>query len=298
MYYLLSLLSGILIAISVFFNGRLSQTHSLHLSSVIIHITGMILITAIVLIKRDNPFSKFQKWYLYLGGAIGVFILICNNYAFNLIGVSAILALLLLGQSIAGLVIDQTGWLGMSKYPFRKQKIIGLVLLISGIAVMMIERLDILAALVSLLAGVLIVIARTLNAKLAENTSVRNSTFFNYFTGLLFSIPVYLVFGGNVGAQLTSFTLSPNVYIYFGGVLGMCFIMISNVIVSKIPAFYLSLTIFVAQVFTGIIIDTMIDGIFSLQILIGGILVTVGLCVDLILDRREHSKKNEQLRVN
>jgi len=297
MYYLLSLFSGILIAISVFFNGRLSQTHSLHLSTVIIHIAGMILITAIILIKRDNPFSGIQKWYLYLGGAIGVFILICNNYAFNLIGVSAILALLLLGQSIAGLVIDQTGWLGMSKHPFHKHKIIGLVLLISGIAVMMIGRLDIIAALVSLLAGVLIVIARTLNAKLAENTSVRNSTFFNYFVGLSFSIPVYLIFSGNVGAQLTGFTFSPNVYIYFGGVLGMCFIMISNVIVSKIPAFYLSLSIFIAQVFTGIIIDTMIDGTFSLQILIGGIFVTAGLCIDLILDKRGNESERRQWRM-
>jgi transporter family-2 protein len=66
--------------------------------------------------------------------------------------------------------------------------------------------------------------------------------------------------------------------------------MISNVVVVRIPAFYLSLLIFVGQVFTGLVIDTIIDGMFSIQILIGGILVTVGLCVDLLFDKIE---KNE-----
>ena len=286
MYYLLALLNGILISISVLFNGMLAQTHSLHLSTVIVHVTGLILIAAIVLIKRDKPFSKMQRWYLYIGGPLGVLIIICNNVAFDRIGVSAILALLLLGQSIAGLVVDQTGWMGMSKHPFQKHKIIGLVLLICGIGIMLIGRLDITAVLLSALAGIFIVIARTLNAKLAEKTSVRSSTFYNYFLGLIFAIPVYLILSGNVSGELSSFTLSSRFYIYLGGIVGMCFIMISNVIVTKIPAFYLSLLIFVAQVFTGILIDTLIEGMFSIQIFIGGLLVTTGLCVDLLLDRK------------
>ena len=107
MFYFLSLLSGVLVTVSVFFNGRLSETHSMHLSTVIIHIAGLIVITTIMLIRRENPFAKAQKWYLYAGGAMGVFILVCNNMAFGRISVSAILALLLLGQSLASLFVDQ-----------------------------------------------------------------------------------------------------------------------------------------------------------------------------------------------
>ena len=289
MNFFLALLSGVLISISIFLNGRLAQTHSIHLSTVIVHLAGLLLITIIVLIKRDNPFKNFQKLYLYAGGALGVFILMFNNFAFDRIGVSAILALLLLGQSIAGLMVDQTGWMGMPKHPFKKEKIIGLMLLISGIVVMLMGRLDILAVLASVLAGICIVGARTFNARLAENTSVRSSTFFNYVTGVLFSIPVYLILTNNVGYELTNFTFSPSIYIYFGGIVGMCFIMIGNVIVSRISALYLSLLIFIAQVFTGILIDTLMDGVFSFQILIGGILVTSGLCINLIIEKPKAS---------
>ena len=286
MFYFLALLSGVLVTVSVLFNGRLAETHSLHLSTIIIHIAGLILISIIMFIKRENPFKNIQKWYLYLGGAIGVLIIICNNTAFGRIGVSAIMALLLLGQSVTGLVVDQIGWMGMPKHPFRKQKLFSLILVIAGIVVMMTGRLDILAVLASLFAGTCIVIARTLNAKLAEFTSVRNSTFFNYFVGLAFAIPVYLILSGNVSTELNGFTFSPSIYIYLGGVIGMIFIMINNIIVVKIPAFYLSLLIFIGQVFTGILIDTLIDGVFSIQILIGGILVTAGLCTDLVLDKK------------
>ena len=287
MFYLFSLLNGILVAISVFFNGQLNITHGLHLSTVIVHISGLIFITLIVLVKRENPFTNRQKWYFYIGGAVGIFIIMFNNIAFARIGVSAILALLLLGKSIVGLVVDQTGWLGMPKSPFRKNKIIGLVVITSGIGIMLIGRLDFLAVILSLLAGAAIIIGRTLNAKLAEATNPRKSTFFNYLIGFAFSIPVYLVLTGQgVSAELANFTFSPNIYIYLGGILGVCFITISNVLVLKIPAFYLSLFLFVGQALAGVLLDTFIAGFFPFQIFAGAVLVAIGLCIDLIFEKR------------
>lgn len=68
--------------------------------------------------------------------------------------------------------------------------------------------------------------------------------------------------------------------------MGLCTVLISNVIVTKVPAFYLSLLMFVGQVFTGILLDALISGSFSMQLLIGGALVAAGLSVDLMLDKR------------
>ena len=285
MYYFLSLLTGVLISVMVAFNGGLTEQYGPYSATVIIHIAGLIFITVLALVKRERLFSKRCAWFLYLGGAIGVLTTVFNNIAFGRISVSAILALALFGQSLTGLVIDQYGLMNMPKRPFAKSKVIGLLLILGGIA-SMISSFEIVAVVVSFAAGAIIVISRTLNARLAELTSVRTSTFYNYIVGLIVSIPVFLLLGNNE-IIITEFVLSPNWYIYLGGVLGVCVVLFSNITVMKISAFYLTLLVFIGQVFSGVLIDAVISRELSYRIIIGGILVTAGLCVNLLLDRKQ-----------
>ena len=284
MYYLLSLLSGILVSVMVAFNGGLTEQYGVYSATVIIHIAGLLLITAMTVIKRDRPFAKRHAWYLYLGGVIGVMTTAFNNLAFSRISVSSILALGLFGQSIAGLIFDQYGLMNVPKHPFNKRKIYGLILILLGL-ISMTNNFDVLAVVISFFAGVNIVVSRTLNAKLAECTSVRTGTFYNYVTGLLISVLVCLLFGRGEAA-FESFVLSPRIYIYFGGIFGVCIVLLSNMTVMKISAFYLSLFLFIGQVFSGILIDVVITGTFSPRNLIGGVFVALGLCVNLLLDRK------------
>ena len=284
MYHFLSLLTGLLIAVMIAVNGGLTVQYGVYTAVVIIHITGLIPITAVVLIKRERPFGSRHAWFLYLGGAIGVLTTAFNNFAFGRISVSSILALELFGQAIIGLLIDQYGLFGMAKYPFAKQKLIGLSLIIAGIASML-TNFEIAAVAVSFAAGVTIVLSRTLNAKLSELTSVRISSFYNYIIGLAVSIPALLLLGRNE-TPLTEFSFSPDWYIYTGGLLGLLVVLISNIVVVKISAFYLTLLIFIGQVFSGILIDAVITREFSFRNLIGGILVAAGLSVNLLLDSK------------
>ena len=286
MYYLLSLIMGILISVMIAFNGGLTQLYGVYSATVIIHIVGLVIITLVALVKRDRLFSKRFAWFLYLGGAIGVLTTVFNNISFGRISVSAILALGLLGQSIAGLVIDQYGLLGMSKHPFTKNKLIGLLLIIIGIA-SMINSFEIVAVIVSFVAGVSIVISRTLNAKLSDFTNVRISTFYNYLVGLVISIFAFLLLGRN--EMVLAFVISPNWYIYLGGMLGVVVVLMGNIIVVKISAFYLTLLIFIGQVFSGVLIDIVISRELSSRNLIGAVLVSIGLCVNLMLDNKNHT---------
>ena len=294
MYYFLSLLTGILISVMITFNGGLTGQYGVYSATVIIHIVGLALITALALAKRDGLFSGRHAWFLYLGGAIGVLTTVFNNLAFGRISVSAILALGLFGQSVSGLLIDQYGFLNMPKYPFTKRKLIGLSLILCGIALMVnnigvnnfgVNNFETVAVIVSFIAGVSIVISRTLNAKLAVLTNIRTGTFYNYLVGLIVSVPVLLLFGSHE-RQTAEFVISPNWYIYLGGILGVCVVLLSNITVVKISSFYLTLLIFIGQVFSGILIDVVITQALSLRNLTGGILVTVGLCVNLLLDRK------------
>ncbi len=284
MYYLLSMLTGILVSVMVAFNGGLTKQYGVYSATVIIHIAGLLLISFLLLIKKSHSFSQKQAWYLYLGGALGVATVVFTNVAFGRISISAILALGLFGQSIMGLIVDQFGLMDMPRHPFHKSKICGILFTLAGILSMM-NGFDALAVLVSFLAGVILVISRTLNAKLADRTSMTASTFYNYLIGLIVAVPVYALLGRNE-LLLTTFSFSPEVYIYLGGIVGVCVVQLSNMIVAKVSGFYFSLFTFIGQVFSGILIDSLILRAFSPRILIGGILVTAGLCINLLLDRK------------
>jgi len=289
MYYLLSLLSGVVISFMVAVNGGLAGHYGLYFATVIIHVTGLLVISAVVLFKKEKPFAKGYPLYLYTGGAIGILTVLFNNFAFGRISISSILALGLLGQSVTGLLIDQFGLFQMPKHPFRSSKLIGLVLICIGI-IAMTNNFEIVAVILSLATGLTIVVSRTLNAKLGELTSVRQSTFFNYIVGTAAMLIVFLVLGRQE-VVLSELTLSTNVWIYFGGALGVCVVLLSNIVVMRVSAFYVTLLSFVGQVFAGILIDAFLYDIFSYRIIIGGILVTVGLCFNLIFDRRSSAKK-------
>ncbi|MCL2222603.1 MAG: DMT family transporter [Oscillospiraceae bacterium] len=287
MFYLLSLLMGVLISVMVAFNGGLTERYGLYSATVIIHIVGLLIITAIVWMKREKFFPKRFPWYLYLGGAIGVLTTVFNNFAFGRISVSAILALGLLGQSITGLAVDHNGLFGMKKYPLTKDKLLGLALIIAGIASMT-TSFEAAAVIVSFIAGVNIVLSRTLNARLADLTSVRVSSFYNYFVGLFVAIIAFLLLGGNEFAPGGAVPIQ-NWYIYLGGALGLAIVLLANILVVKVSAFYLTLFVFIGQVFSGVLIDMAITQTVSTRNILGGILVTAGLCVNLLIDRKRQS---------
>ncbi|MGL6200026.1 MAG: DMT family transporter [Lachnospiraceae bacterium] len=285
MYYILTVLAGIITSIMIVWNGELSDQYGVYPANVIIHIVGLISITFVMLIRRDRAFKKRMPLYLYLGGVIGVATTTFNNIAYGQISVSAILALCLFGQSVTSIITDQLGFMGMPKYPFHKSKIWGLLLVSAGIAYM-ITDFEIVAVLLSFLSGVNLVVSRTLNARLAENTSVVSSTFFNYVTGLFVSALVMVVARGY---DVSTIQLPSNIHMLFGGMLGVVVIWLFNVVAVKISSFYMTLFLFIAQVFTGVLLDAIITGTFSLHNTIGGLLVAAGLVINLMLDKRNSS---------
>lgn len=137
MYKLFSGLIGVLITIMLALNGTLSKNTNNYLSTVIIHLVGLICISCILSIKRIKfKLHKNIPIYLYSAGAIGVFTVLLNNLSFNYIGASLTLALGLLGQSVTSIVIDHYGLLGSEINKFKKQKLLGLIIIALGIVIM------------------------------------------------------------------------------------------------------------------------------------------------------------------
>lgn len=134
---LLSAFIGALIAVMILFNGALSNAAGNYTSTVIVHITGLVGIILVLLISKSKiKLNKKIPLYLYSAGAVGVFTVLFNNLSFKALGVSLTLALGLLGQSFASMVIDHFGLMGMKAIKFEKKKYIGLAFIILGIIVM------------------------------------------------------------------------------------------------------------------------------------------------------------------
>ncbi len=130
--------------------------------------------------------------------------------------------------------------------------------------------------LVSILAGVNIVVCRFLNSGSAERNGLSMSTLMNYITGLTTAFAVLWIM-----REPGSFALKPfdstTVFFYLGGTVGVITILLSNYLAPRLPAFLMTLLIFVAQLLTALALDYGLTGQFSLGKLLGGLLVLVGL---------------------
>ena len=134
MYNITAVITGMLIALMVFFNGMLSQAVGSYPATVIIHTVGVIICFIFISIKKQKIFEnhKLPVW-MYLGGVIGVGTTLFNNMAFGHISISSILVLSFLGEITASLIIDQFGFFSLEKRKINKKKILSLLIMLSGI---------------------------------------------------------------------------------------------------------------------------------------------------------------------
>ena len=84
--------------------------------------------------------------------------------------------------------------------------------------------------------------------------------------------------------------------VYLGGLVGVIVISLSNYITPKISAFYLTLLIFIGQLFAGTIIDLLTNEL-SIGKVIGGIFVLIGLSYNLLVDRPIKTVKHNHVQL-
>lgn len=141
----------------------------------------------------------------------------------------------------------------------------------------------------AILTGVNIVVARFLNAGSAQRSTLSMSTLLNYVTGLVTSLVALWLSGEVLGlAAGESAPFYP--LMYLGGAFGVAAVLLSNYLTPRLPAFLLTLLIFVAQLLTGLVLDYVLLGDFSLGKLLGGVFVLLGLWHYQSVHRRVEAK--------
>lgn len=291
MYQFISFLTGALLSVMILINGRLTEQIGLFQATAVIHLVGVIFALIVSLIRKEKPLPRSRSpWWFYLGGVIGVYTAVANNFAFGRITMTSIVALGLLGQTLTSLLIDATGWLGMTRRPFRRSTLVGLVFCFAGIAVMLDHSVleAVLAVWLSIGTGISIVVSRTINARLAERIGPLPGSFVNHLTGLPVSLVLVLLTAGKLPP--VTYPTGPDSWVYLGGVLGVGAVMLFNILVPKISQFHLTVLSFVGQVFTGILIDLISGDFASDSSFRGGLLITAGMALNLGIEYRAYRK--------
>ncbi len=83
---------------------------------------------------KGNFLNVFNvpKWQL-IGGLLGALFIVVNIFSVNLIGVASTFMAVVIGQIVAGAIIDHFGLFGGVTYPLNNMKLIALALMFVGI---------------------------------------------------------------------------------------------------------------------------------------------------------------------
>ncbi|MDD3137888.1 MAG: DMT family transporter [Lachnospiraceae bacterium] len=283
MYYILSILAGVVISVMVSLNGGLTASYGTYSAAVIIHIVGVIFAASICVLRKKHIKIKRQApLWAYLGGAIGVLTTLFNNYAYGRVTITSIVALGLLGQSITSVILDSFGWLGVKKRRTNRSAVVGYLTAIIGIFVMMDNSVSeaALAVVLSLSSGITVVLSRTVNSRLATETSPLVGSFINHLVGL----PICIVLALCLQHPVWLMASGTKPWMYLGGALGVVTVLLFNITVPRESAFRLTLLSFVGQIFTGITLDLTLGLECSTSTFAGGLIIATGLLANMMLE--------------
>ncbi|KRL53766.1 DMT family transporter [Furfurilactobacillus rossiae] len=101
-------------------------------------LVGTFILLIVVLIQNHGlrfPVGAISHspWWIWFGGFIGALFVLGNVYLVPIIGTGLTVVIVLFGQIIGGLIVDQFGWFGAKRNPIVPLKIIGLLIMIVGV---------------------------------------------------------------------------------------------------------------------------------------------------------------------
>ena len=84
---------------------------------------------------KTTFFPTGASWTFYIGGVFGFIIIAAAVLVFPRLGAAYAIALMVLGQCLAAMIIDHYGLMGMEQSPATLQRAIGAALVVGGVVV-------------------------------------------------------------------------------------------------------------------------------------------------------------------
>jgi 2-haloacid dehalogenase len=296
MYSALAPLVGVVITLMNGINSRFSGYIGGLFATLVIHLVGLVAVSAVLLAKPEKREPGGLPLYYYLGGFVGVGTVFSCMYAFSALGASLAVALALLGQTLFSLAADSTGFMGRRKYPLSLRRLPGLALAFIGAAIMAGDwKADALALLVALASGLLPGLTFVLNSELGRKKGVFRSVRVNYIVGLATILALIAFLRPPAGPAFAALREAGPLLALGGGLLGVAVVGAINFIFPRIPALSATLLMFVGQAFAGLLIDLIAEGALDAKKLAGTLILLAGLAINSILARPAASSSGSRI---
>jgi transporter family-2 protein len=111
------------------FGERIGTVPAVTFAMVVGMVVAVLLLAVVERSFRAFPDGLSSPKWLWLGGALGTFVVLTFTVAAPRIGVTATLALLIGGQLLMGVIIDEFGWFGFDRIAISPVRAVGLALM-------------------------------------------------------------------------------------------------------------------------------------------------------------------------
>jgi transporter family-2 protein len=129
--------SGGLIALQAPINSRLGKEVGSFPSAAISFSVGLLALGAIVVLAGNvDGLSRAggAPWWAFLGGLLGAVYVSAALVSVRTLGAGGVTAATIAGQLTLSVVVDRLGWLGVEQRAITAPRMIGIALLVAGVA--------------------------------------------------------------------------------------------------------------------------------------------------------------------
>lgn len=139
-FFMMAISAGVFMVVQASINGqvrvRLADPWQAALVSTSVSTLSLFIVAAVTSRQLVPPLGKVASgpWWLWTGGLLGACIVAASLFLVSRLGSGVLFALLVTGQMFAALVMDHYGVLGLPVHHVNGQRVLGVVLLLAGVA--------------------------------------------------------------------------------------------------------------------------------------------------------------------
>lgn len=131
---LIGLVGGAAVGLQSPLAGTISQRLGGTAGSFFVHLSGTIFSAAFLLLRGGENLRNWRTlpWYLFSVGVFGLILYQTIAITLPRLGSMTMITLIIIGQLMAGMLIDHFGWLGVTVHPISFSRVLGALVLMLG----------------------------------------------------------------------------------------------------------------------------------------------------------------------
>jgi transporter family-2 protein len=131
---IIGVIGGVAVGLQTPIAGAMGQRIGGTASSFVVHLSGMILSGVLLILRGGEKVRDWYTlpWYMLGAGFLGVVLFQTINITMPRLGSTMMIALIIIGQLLTGIIIDQFGLLGVATLHIDIPRLVGVVALLIG----------------------------------------------------------------------------------------------------------------------------------------------------------------------